>query len=126
MTESNASIAIVVDPNFGERLLSLASQMPVWIVDTPSNRTCAKAFWSHASSVRSRVTTFRVTGDDSEEWCQTIFPQVDLHHGEYSQSPIYDSVDVFVVDPTADLRDAFSKYGFTILSERPNGFRAVR
>ena len=126
MSEANASVAIVVDPNFGGRLLSLANQMPVWIAHTPTNRACAESLWSHAGSVRFSVTTFRVTGDRADEWCRAILPQVDLHHGEYSQSPAYDSVEVFGAGATADLRSAFSEYGFTISSERSDGFRAVR
>jgi hypothetical protein len=30
MRKVNATVAIVVDENFGERLQSLADQMPVW------------------------------------------------------------------------------------------------
>jgi hypothetical protein len=123
MPESNTTIAIVVDPNFGERLISLANQMPVWIADTQTNRPVAESLWSHAGS---RVTTFRVAGDDAAEWCRTILPQVDLHHGGYSQSPAFNSIEVFGASATPDLRGAFSTYGFMISDERPDGFRAVR
>ncbi|HKY29322.1 MAG TPA: hypothetical protein VJM12_15385 [Pyrinomonadaceae bacterium] len=50
MTESNATVAIVVDPDFGERLLSLANEMPVWIADTSTNRIIAESLWSRAGS----------------------------------------------------------------------------
>ena len=123
MPESNATVAIVVDPNFGERLTSLADQMPVWIADTPTNRTVAESVWSRAGS---HVTTFRVAGDDAAEWCRDILPQVDLHHGEHSQSPAFNSIEVFGAGATPNLRDALSTYGFTISSERADGFRAVR
>ena len=126
MTESNASVAIVVDPNFGERLESLANQMPVWIADTPVNRTCAESLWSHADAQLPTVTTFRTNGDDSAEWCRAILPQVELHQGEYSQSPPFDSIEVFGVGATPNLRAALSDYGFKISFERPDGFRAVR
>ena len=123
MTESNVSVAIVVDPDFGERLFSLADEMPVWVADTQTNRTVAESFWSRGGS---NVTTFRVTGDDAAEWCRAILPQVDLHHDEYSQARAFDSIEVFGAGPNTKLRDALSEYGFTISSERPDGFRAVR
>lgn len=127
MTITNARVAIVVDRNFGDKLVSLADQMPVWIVDTPVNRAAAESFWCQtAEEVRSLVTTFSVDGNDASAWCCAILPQVDLHHGEYSQSPTYDSVEVFGTSATAELRDAFSEYGFTISFERADGFRAVR
>ena len=126
MKEPSATVAIVVDPNFGDRLLSLATQMPGWIADTEANHTCAESIQSYDGSNQSNVTTFRVTGGDVSDWCRVILPQVDLHHGEYSQSPPYRAVEVFGARATADLRRVFSKYGFTISSERSDGFRALR
>ncbi len=126
MSEANASVAIVVDPNFGDRLLPLANQMSVWIADTPTNRASAESVWSQPRSTELNVTTFRVAGDDASKWCCAILPQVALHHGNYSQSPGYDSLEVFGTGVNSDLRDAFSSYGFTISSESPDGFRAVR
>jgi hypothetical protein len=35
-------VAIVIDPNFGDRLGAIAEQMPVWIADTPANRVVAE------------------------------------------------------------------------------------
>jgi hypothetical protein len=123
MRELTSSVAIVVDPDFGDRLSWLADQMSVWIADTPTNRTVAESLWSHACL---NITTFRVVGDDVAEWCRAILPQVELHHGEYSQSPAFDSIEVFGAGATPNLRAAFSRCGFTISSERPDGFRAVR
>jgi hypothetical protein len=120
-----ASRHIVVDPDFGERLLALANQMPVWMADTPANHACLESLSSVQGSALN-VTTFLVAGDDVTRWCRGILVQVDLHHGEYPQTPAYSAVEVFGTAATAALRDAFSAYGFTILSDRTDGFRAVR
>lgn len=125
MKNANPSVAIIVDPNFGERLLALANQMPIWMADTPANHASLESL-SSAQGSALNVTTFRVSGDDVTRWCSGILPQVDLHHGEYSQTPAYTAVEVFGTAATAELRDAFSAYGFTISSERGDGFRAVR
>jgi len=126
MVESNVSVAIVVDPNFGERLVSLVTQMPIWIVDTPANRAWAEYVWSHAGSNQKAVTTFRVNDGDGAEWCRSILPQIELHHGQFSESTPYNSIEVFGAGLTVDLRDALSSYGFTISSQRADGFCAVR
>jgi hypothetical protein len=126
VTESNSTVAIVVDPEFGDRLLSLATQMPVWIADTPANRLSAESVRSNDASHQTNVTTFVVTGGDASDWCRMILPQVDLHHGKYSQSPPYRALEVFGAQASADLRRVFSKYGFTISAERSDGFRALR
>ncbi len=122
-SEPSTTVAIVVDPDFGDSLSALADQMPVWIAHTPPNRAMAESLSSRADS---KITTFRVVGDDPAEWCRIILPQVLLHHGEYSQSPPIDSIEVFGTRATPSLRDAFSKHGLTISSEKPDGFRATR
>ena len=104
MTETKANVAIVVDPDFGDRLVSLAKEMPVWIADTPNNRPVVESLWSRHDS---NVTTFQVVGTDAAEWCRNIIGQIHLHHGEYSQSPPYNSVEVFGVGVTPNLRRAF-------------------
>lgn len=121
--EPYTTVAVVVDPDFGDRLSSLADQMPVWIAHTPPNRTVAESLLKRADS---NITTFRVVGDDAAEWCGSILPQVLLHHGEYSQTHTIDSIEVFGTRAVPSLRDAFSKHGFKISSKRPDGFRAVR
>lgn len=122
-SEPYTIVAVVVDPDFGDRLSSLADQMPVWIAHTPPNRTVAESLLKR---VDSNITTFRVDGEDAAEWCQIILPQVLLHHGEHSQFPPIHSIEVFGTPATKSLRDAFSKHGFTVSSKRPDGFRATR
>jgi hypothetical protein len=126
VTKSHATVAIVVDSDFGDRLLSLANQMPVWIADTPANHTSVESLRSKDDSNGTNVTTFLVTSGEASDWCRMILPQVDLHHGQYSQSPPYRAVEVFGAQATEDLRRVFSKYGFTISAERSDGFRALR
>ena len=126
MKEAFSTVAIVVNPDFGEQLLTLADAMAIWIVDTPANRKLVDLLSSQSGSNRFNVTTFRVKGDDRMRWCREVLPQVDLHHGEYSANPAYDSVEVFGISYTKDLRDAFLDYGLKITSERADGFRAVR
>lgn len=121
--EPSTAVAIVVDPDFGDRLSSLADQMPVWIADTPPNRTMAE---SSRKRGNSKITTFRVVDDDVAEWCRITLPQVLEHHGEYSQFPPIVSVEVFGTRAVPSLRDAFSRHGFTISSKRPDGFIATR
>ena len=116
-------VAIVVDPDFGDRLSALADQMPVWIAETPTNRSVAESLWSRADS---NITTFHVVDDDVAEWCRIILPLVLEHHGEFAQSPPIDSIEVFGTLATKSLRDAFSEHGFTISSKQPDGFRATR
>lgn len=126
MQTPSATIAIVVDTDFGDRLLRLATQMPVWIVDTSANHSWAESIWSNDASNTSNLTTFRVTGGEPSDWVVMILPQVELHHGQHSQSPPYRALEIFGTEADDGLRRVFSGYGFTISDERIDGFRALR
>ena len=39
-------VYVVVDREFGEKLSELEKGVPVWIVDTPTNKPAAQRFWN--------------------------------------------------------------------------------
>ena len=38
-------VVVVVDREFGEKLFELERSVPVWIVDTPTNKPVVQRFW---------------------------------------------------------------------------------
>jgi len=122
------AVALVVDPVFGERLFSIAARMPVWVADTPKNRTAAEQHWaSHPGQAHTEgVTTFKVDPDARpEDWCAGVLSAVNLHHGRWSHAPPYGVLEVFGATPTPALRAALSTLGFHDITERDDGFRAA-
>ena len=127
MSASAYVVAIVVDPGFGERLHSLTGHMPVWVVDTPTNRVAAQAYWqAHPGETHiTGVTTFRVEPVRSpEEWCTEMLGTVLEHHGEYSHNPPVSILEVFGARPVAELRAALAECGFSDVAATADGFRA--
>jgi hypothetical protein len=122
-------VSVVVDRDYGQRLATLAHTGPVWIVDTPSNRTVAKQVWA-ADPNRSHlegITTFKVPeGVSSEDILINELDTIDLHHGTYSASPPYTVLDVIGTPITARLKAELAKFGFNEFQETPHGFCAVR
>ena len=128
MTRDPLTVAIVVDPEFGERLRGLVARMPVWIARTPTNAPIIHALFVEAgrSVLDSGVTDFSVDPRASpDEWCVNILYMVDLHHGRASQNPPYRAVEVYGTQPTPAVRTALSEYGLTQLESTPDGFRAT-
>jgi hypothetical protein len=127
---SGPAIAIVVDPHFGERLAELAERMPVWIVDTPANRSAAERVWRSAAGGERgprEVTTFRADPAGTRaDWIVAIAAEVDLHHGEWSEDPPYAAIEVVGADPTDPLRAALGAYGLTVVERTADGFRGSR
>jgi hypothetical protein len=104
-------VAIVFDPEFGDRLLTLVMRMPVWIVESAANRSAVSEAmnrateWPHIS-----VTVFRATDDLKHLLSQIGHPQ---------------RVDVIGLSVDDDARDAIRDAGFTNVVETNDGFRAT-
>ena len=127
MVKSSNKVALVVDPNYGQRLLDLVGTgAAVWIIDTETNRTAAKSYWSlnlHAKP--EYLTIFNYSVDHTAtETCLTILPVVDLHHGESSSG--YSFLEIIGVKLNKRLRSAVTELGFRVFVKTAEGFRASR
>jgi hypothetical protein len=122
-------VFIVVDRDYGQRLAELTQIGPVWIVETPTNRTVAQQIWA-ADPNRSHlegVTTFKVPdGSSSEDILINELDTIDLHHGTYSANPPYTVLEVIGTMITARVKAELAQFGFDEFHETPQGFRAVR
>jgi len=103
-------VAIVFDKEFGERLATLAMRMPVWIVESVTNRAAVSEAWNRATEwPHISVTIFRPPDDLKHLLSQIGHPQ---------------RVDVIGLPLTDDAREALSGAGFTKIAETAEGFRA--
>ena len=103
-------VAIVFDREFGDRLGDLAMRMPVWIVESNTNRPAVAAAWNRASEwPHISVTVFRPPGDLRLLLTQIGQPQ---------------RVDVFGMRLKDEVREILTEAGFATLVETSDGFRA--
>jgi hypothetical protein len=122
-------VFVVVDRNYGEPLAALAQTGPVWIVDTPANRTVAQRIREAdaSSSHLKGITTFKAPEvASSEDILINELDSIDLHHGAYSANPPYTILDVIGTAITAKLKAELAQFGFNEFQETPQGFCAVR
>ena len=123
-------VGLVLDPYFGLRLETIAQRMPVWVVDTPTNRPYAEKLWAQRKAGHSAadVTTFCVCeSNPADDWCLGILDTIDLHHGEYSADPPYQALEVIGANITDEIRSKLASLGFVnIVANPPRGFRASR
>lgn len=126
------TVALVVDPTFGERLSPLASRIHTWAVGTPENRAAADKLWAlepqpHEYSIERGVTTFEPgLGTNPEEWCAAMVGTLDQHHDEHSHDPGYTVLEVHGVKFSKRLRPHFTELGFTAFEDTEYGFRAQK
>ena len=91
---SGQGVAVVVDRDFGERLLTLAQRLHVWVCDTPINDAAGEKAWAAlppgAVWNEVGVTTFRVGENDSpEDMAICHVGDIDLHHPAWSRIEVY-------------------------------------
>ncbi len=116
-------VTLVVDKNYGQRLLSLVETGAVWIVDTEANRKAAETCWS--LDPEANVTTFKYLDEDSaSEICLGILDVIDLHHGKDSDG--YSVLELIGVQMKNELRAAIMELGFNAFVKTEEGFRASR
>lgn len=115
------TVALILDPSFGAQLGPLAFHTPVWIVDTPPNRTAAQEAWRSADEwPHISVTMFRSLGGHAKkkDWAGLLY-QIAL------QQP-FDTVDVIGGEITPSARGALTDAGFTHVEPTANGVRMKR
>jgi transcriptional regulator with XRE-family HTH domain len=118
-------VAVVVDPDFGDRLAVLAKRMSVWIADTPANlRSVERVIAVHADA---DLTTFKVDPSRTrEQWCAKELDMIDLHHGQYSRTPPYSLLEIHGAEPTHELCGALAARGFERVVRIEGGFHVTR
>lgn len=122
-------VCVIVDRDFGERLASLEKGVPVWIVDTPTNRPVAQRLWNECQGADhlTGVTTFHnIKSASPEELLLAELDTIDLHHGSYSATPPYTVLEVVGSSLTANIQNALGAYGFNEFCESLRGFTAKR
>ena len=127
MERSEHRVAIVVDPDYAERVLNLAGECHVWLVRSAANdRVVAALRESHPThSLESGVTTFNPAGTPQASLV-AILGTVEEHHGEYSHDPPVSVLEVIGAEPSAAVREELDAYGFHRVEPSEEGFRARR
>lgn len=128
MTEPHR-VFVVLDREYGERLAELVKTGPVWILDTPENRSVAQQIWAARPNPGhlEGVTTFKFPHDSSsEDILINELDTIDLHHGSYSANPPYTVIEVIGTAISERVRASLAEFGFDQFEATPHGFRAIR
>lgn len=124
--ENSRRVALILARAFGEECIPLQEQMPVWIIDTPKNRTVVeKIRGAQASGESKAITTFEARElETAGSTCERILQSLDDHHNEHSQTPGY-SVLIVVGVSLGDISlKPFLELDFSQFEQTPTGFIA--
>jgi hypothetical protein len=122
------NVALVLDPDFGERLRPLAIRMHVWISGTDGNRRVAEEIWAENKeySLEQGVTTMAQGDDSAEGFFATVLWAVNVHHGEYSHDPVWTVLHIYGIEPTKTVLADLAAYGATEIERTGDHFVATR
>ena len=129
MSEQVNKVALVLDPDYGDKLTSLADMGHVWVVDTRANRAVASTYWDQQPihQVERGITTFNTSENGSRlESCLNILETIDMHHGPHSSDPPYSVLEVIGLPLTDEAQSAIEALGFDTFEKTAEGFRATR
>lgn len=129
MNDSPHVVSLVFDPEYGDKLTSLAARTHVWVVDTPPNHAVASQIWAQLPDhpLEFGVTTFKVLPNSSaNEQCLGMLDTIELHHGEYSHTPPVSVLEIIGLPFSEELRLGFAEFGYNEFQCNSNGFRATK
>jgi len=123
------SVAVIVDPQAGDKIRAIAEQFDIWVVPSPANSPVASQLQRKRVGVRpsTQVSIWSHPFDPQTEsdWCAVI-DDVELHHGEYSHDPPVSTIEIFGAKMSAAAQKAFRLYGFDLFQDTESGFRASK
>lgn len=99
---------------------SLEAISPVWIVESPHNRSAVEALWAKGAK---DVTIFKGNGQ-AEESCASVIADLWLHYGPLSSDPPMSSLVVLGAKVDDDILASLASIGFAVLDEHEGGFSA--
>jgi len=126
------TIALIVDPAYGERLRAVAAGVRhAWVVTSDANDAAVERIWQDSRAARTSgdeggVTKFDRHGGDRESWCERILDAIDDHHGSHALDRGYAALDVHGVALSERLRTALVARGFAVFTPTNDGFLAGR
>ena len=121
-----STVAIVLDPDFGAQLHELASRIPVWIVDSPGNRSSIESEWTRRrrDGAERELNVFRmIDGLSPSDHIAALLRTIDKQHGAGAEDgPFVTRLVIGAVADTAPIA-ALRAVGGGWPVETSNGFR---
>jgi hypothetical protein len=120
----NIIIALVLDPNFGRRLATLVTQMPVWVISSSVNDLEVKDLRSRMPECSITILLAK-TNEELAEQLQRGLYAIDDHHGPSSTSKPYTIVRVYGAQPSL-ARETLAELGLGSVTSTLDGFDAQK
>ncbi|CAN7603468.1 hypothetical protein [Polaromonas sp. LjRoot131] len=115
-----AMISLVLDRAFGDQIIELARQMPIWVVSSPVNDLAVRS--ARPGLVDGRITTLSTRFQESSaDLLIRALYAVDEHCGEESRATGYELLQVIGTNERPSNK-IIRELGFNSVIDSPDGF----
>ncbi|MDR1162828.1 MAG: hypothetical protein LBM17_03195 [Candidatus Accumulibacter sp.] len=123
--ETSSRVVLILEADFGEKILSSAITGAVWVVDSEKNRLYVEK--ARRLDASRSITTFPVReGESLASACDRIIWALDEHHNEQSRTPGYRELEVIGVSLPDVFEPIFRDLNFTRFVATKTGFLATK
>ena len=125
MKQKPYKVAMVIDREFGNKLVALSRRIHVWVCNSSANLKAVNKINKDIKefSLESGVTNFKVSKDDSaEDMFMNFIDTVDLHHGKFSHSPSWSVLEVYGLRLSPTIEAKLQEFGQGKFEQMTNGF----
>jgi hypothetical protein len=121
------TVVMVLDSEYGDRVVDLAMYQAVWIIGSDVNRAAVKRIHATGGMIASSVTMWSSPDVPStqEEW-ESKIGDIERHHGEFSQSPPVSIIVVVGLSVSDEAKVAFKEFDYSEIEITSLGFRAYK
>lgn len=110
-----------------EKILETAIKEHCWYVSSPQNQEFVNKYLSKNNKDDGKLLSpFVFNENNLEKTFVDIVAEIMDHHNEYSDPPGIKVLDVFGIKTTSNIVNLLENYGFNVLVDRKNGFKAIR
>ncbi len=117
-------IAVVFDPDFGEKLCPLFEKFHVWVTFSKSND---QAINKYLAQKRKEIGPLAhgITQFEETELTPDLLDEIWEHHGEYSQDPPLSAMKIIGLELDRAIVDLLEEYDFKVCSHSAGEFDVV-
>jgi hypothetical protein len=120
-------VAVVLDPDYAERIIDLSRKCHAWVVRSAANDAVVAGLRQDSPAYSSDEGVSSFNGAETPEAAfLTILSVVEEHHGAYSHHPPFSVIEVIGLEPSKAVSDELSACGFGQIEPSEDGFVARR
>lgn len=122
----SCQVILIMDPHFGNAIENIVKLMPVWIIDSPVNRSAVEHVRKYNPNHYLLSLLLYFSDENVIETFRRALNAIEDHHGSSSQVLAYESLRVIGIPLEPAISIVLNNYGFSQIAVETDGFIAKK